>query len=185
MFLTHKILLKQTGEISYTPRDPVAVYEEGSVDLSETTNCIWSSDDWRQVSVDTWEVREITLPHWLPASEWIRSTTAWKWAWGCGADGLPETWQRALAYGNFSCAERLACAKLLKTKSFRSEFRVSLRMQLVAWIERPEDREYDSPFSPRQWDKLVNQYIERDAKYLDNALYRNRQAAGYPTEAAA
>lgn len=180
---THKILCKHTGEISYTPKDPVAVYEEGSVDLEETTTCIWSSDDWRHVSVNLWEVREITLPSWLSAGEWLASTTAWKWAWGCGADGLPETWQRALAYGGFSCAERMACAKLLKTKSFRSEFRASLRCQLVAWIEHPEDRKFNSPFSPRQWDKLINVHLEREAKYLDTALYRNRQAAGYPVEA--
>lgn len=180
---THQILLKQTGEISYTPRDPVALYKEGMVDLGETTTCILSSSDWRPVEVALWEVREVTLPSWLDPTEWLRNTTSWKWAWGCDADELPETWQRALAYGNFNCAERLACAKLLKTKTFRSEFRASLRRQLVSWIEHPEDREYDSPFSPRQWDCLINGRLAHEAKRLDEALYRNRQAAGVPAMA--
>lgn len=180
---THKILCKQTGEISYTPKSPVAVYEEGSVDLNETTTCIWSSDDWRLVSVNLWEVKNVTLPSWLSPGEWLQNTTSWKWAWGCGADGLPETWQRSLAYDNFDCAERLACAKLLKTKTFRSEFRASLRRQLVAWIEHPEDRKFGSPFSPKQWDCLINGHLAREAKYLDGALYRNRECGAYPTAA--
>ena len=178
---THQILLRQTGEVSYTPRDPVAVYEPGTVDLEETTSCCLSSDDWRLVSTKLWEVREITLPDWLAPEEWLRNTTVWKWAWGCGVDPeWPEAWQRTLAQGGFSCAQRIACVKLLGTKKFRSEFRASLKEQLVAWIENPEGRKYDRPFSQRQWDRLINVYVAREARQLDEALYRNREAAGCP-----
>ncbi|MFM8399775.1 MAG: hypothetical protein ACKOAH_18270, partial [Pirellula sp.] len=47
-----------------------------------------------------------------------------------------------------------ACTLLLKTQQFRSEFRRSLRDQLVRWI-RDEKPRYPSPFSPRQIDCLM------------------------------
>ena len=47
-----------------------------------------------------------------------------------------------------------ACTLLLKTQQFRSEFRRSLRDQLVRWI-RDEKPRYPSPFSSRQIDCLM------------------------------
>ena len=47
-----------------------------------------------------------------------------------------------------------ACSSLLKTQQFRSEFRRSLRDQLVRWI-RDEKPRYPSPFSSRQIDCLM------------------------------
>jgi hypothetical protein len=47
-----------------------------------------------------------------------------------------------------------ACSSLLITKQFRSEFRRSLRDQLVRWIDEDSPR-YPSPFSSKQIDCLM------------------------------
>jgi hypothetical protein len=170
---THQILCQHTGEISYTSKDPVAVWA-GQVDLTEQQDCILSSDDWRPVSVPKWEVREVTLPDWLSPEGWIRDSVYWKYCWGSGVDReWPEGWQRGLLRMN--TAERLACVKLLKVKTFRSEFRASLRDQLEKWLETPSDlRQHNSPFSTRQWDCLIDDRLAREAKYVDEGLYRSR-----------
>ena len=46
-----------------------------------------------------------------------------------------------------------AARQILAVRSFRSEFRQSMRDQLVAWLDTPsEDRKFRSPLSPRQWE---------------------------------
>lgn len=172
---THQILCQHTGEISYTRKDPVAVYVEGAVDLTETVSCILSSDDWRLVSVAKWEIRSVELPDWLAPEEWIRNTVKWKYAWGMGVDvNWPEAWQRGLA-GLEGSEAKLVCAKLLKTKTFRSAFRQSLRDHLVAWLETPADqRQYGSPFTTRQWECLMSVHTQLEAKRTDEYLYRCR-----------
>jgi len=177
-------LTRQLGENSTTPRDPVAVYDpEGvhrDITFKETTTCCLNSGDNRLVSTQLYGKTEVELPSWLDPNEWLRNRTAWKWAWGCGCDkSWPEAWQRYLAYqcgrvgGNTGegTARRLAVIKLLKVKNFRSEFRQSLRDRLESWLETPADeRQYDSPFSFRQWECLTR-YERRRAKCLDNQLY--------------
>jgi hypothetical protein len=170
---THQILCRHTGEISYTAKDPVAIFT-GQVDLEETTTCILSSDDFRLVSTKLWEVRSVELPDWLSPEEWIGSTVQWKYTWGFGVDtSWPESWQRGLK--NLCTTMRLACVKLLKVKNFRSKFRESLRDQLVTWLETaPESRQFDDPFSRRQWDALLTDRNNREAKQLSEYLYRCR-----------
>lgn len=166
---THQILCRHTGEYSHTAKDPVAVWT-GQVDLTEKQDCILNSDDWRPWTVDRWEIREVELPDWLEPQEWIRNTVSWKYLWGMGADrDWPESWQRAIIRMN--AAEKLACIKLLKVKNFRSEFRASLRQQLELWIAG--DRRYDTPFSHRQWDVLLQPQLVREADSIDRYLYRS------------
>lgn len=167
---THQILCRHTGEYSHTAKDPVAVWA-GQVDLSEKHQCILNSGDWRPVTVDLWEVREVELPDWLTPEEWIRDRVAWKYTWGLGVDPeWPEAWQRALK--GLDSAETLACVKLLKVKKFRSDFRASLREQLERWIEAsPDERKYDSPFSYRQWNALISRHVKREADGISRSLY--------------
>jgi hypothetical protein len=173
MLVTRKILFKQLGENSTTPRDPVGVVtDESKVDLEATTTCCLSFDDNRLVPKKLYSIGEVTLPDWLDPEEWLHDQTAWKWLWGLGADpNWPEAWQRGLLRLG-SSANRLAAIKLLRVKKFRSEFRKSLRGQLETWLETPrEDRQYDSPFSFRQWDCLVNRHVAIEAKQRDAGLY--------------
>lgn len=164
---THQILCRHTGEYSHTAKDPVAVWK-GQVDLAETHDCILNSGDWRPVTVDLWEVRDVELPDWLEPEEWIRDRVAWKYTWGMGVDPeWPEAWQRGLK--GLDSAEKLACVKLLKVKTFRSEFRASLRAQLEAWLEGKS--QYESPFSYRQWNALLSVHVKREADSTSRSLY--------------
>lgn len=167
---THEILFEHRGEVSYTKHDPVAVWK-GQVDLTETKGAILSNDDWRHVSVNRFSTAEIELPYWLSPSEWISNQTAWKYTWGLGCNqAWPENWQRGLL--RLSSEQTYVAAKLLKTKSFRSEFRAKMRMQLVAWLEGHS--EYESPFSWRQWDAITSHHDVKAAKREAEYLYRSR-----------
>jgi hypothetical protein len=138
------------------------------------------SEPWvDQVDLSTtgWEVHKIELPDWLSTEEYCTSYVKWKHFWGMGADPeWPEKWQRLLAR-NGSPADRLACIQLLKTKKFRSQFRNGLHDQLVNWLN--EER-YPSPFSPKQWNKLVNKYVGRRAAQLEADLRRDKSYYGVP-----
>ena len=132
-----------------------------------------------QVDLSTtwWELHEIELPEWLSTKEYCRSYIKWKHFWGLGGDPeWPEKWQRLLSRGG-SPADRLACIQLLKTKKFRSKFRSDLCAQLVNWLN---EECYPTPFSPRQWDKLVNKYVVWRAERLESDLRRDKSYYGVP-----
>jgi len=166
---TARILYEHLGEVSYTEKSPRAVVKEGDeavVDLEEKKRCIFSHDDWRTVEVNRWEIRDVVLPEWLSAEEWLRDPIGWQYLWidvslVYAIDDLdeakvllPEAWQRGLK--DLPEEWRRESLKLLKVKRFRSRFRESLRDQLVEWLETPEgERRYELPFSPRQWEALT------------------------------
>lgn len=186
---TYPILFEHTGQNSDTAKDPVAVYQPGMhyrgqpVALTETVICCLNWDDDRPVPTPRWAVIEVSLPDWLPPQEWIRQTIAWSWAWGLGLDPTwPEAWQRGLAYGRFSEAQRFALIKLLKTERFRSEFRRSLRAQVVAWLDSdPATRNHPSPLSPKQFQSLLNRWDVREAQRRSSGMYygyRYREMTG-------
>lgn len=158
------ILYIKAGENSTTPTTPLAAWRE-QVDLSTMAAYCASSTNDQIVSSPMYEVHEIELPSWMTTDEYCRSYFLWKLLWGCGAD--PE-WP-----------EKLALVQLLKTKKFRSEFRMGLRDQLVTWLNDTE-RRYASPFSKKQWDTLLNKYLLREAEQLWDKLYRNRFYQGVP-----
>jgi len=124
------------------------------------------------------EVHEIELPEWLSTEEYCKTYRTWKYFWGLGANPeWPEKWQRILVRKGYSPADRLACIQLLMTKKFRSKFRSDLCAQLKTWLE--EER-YPHPFSPKQWDKLVNKYVVWRAAQLETALNRDQSYYGVP-----
>lgn len=173
------VLFSQLGENSTTPMEPVAPWR-GQADLTAMVTCCVSSDFDMLVSVPAHEVRAVELPSWLSAAEWCANSVAWKYVWGAGVDPTwPEAWQRGLA--RLSFVERHAAAALLRVKNFRSEFRLSLRNQLVTWLEAPVAERRRSPLSERQWECLVRSPWA--AKGLEEALYRNRSWQGRPVEA--
>lgn len=169
---TVKILFtRKNNENATTALDPMAPWSE-QVDLEETGTFCASSDWDMLVPAKLYEVRDITLPSWMSADEWCRRSIEWKYVWGAGVDmSWPESWQRGLA--GMSFADRAAACKLLNTKKFRSNFRKSLRDQIVTWFETPaEARRYDSPLSARQWETIAlpSWQTKRDQE----AIYRAR-----------
>ena len=197
----HQIVFIQRGENSTTPRDPFAVllYQEGtklvvrdgrighetSVDLNETVTVCFSSDNDLLVKKNRFEVLEIEIPDWMTPDEWIRDSVGWKYTWEAGVDPKwPEEWQRGL-HRFRETSKRMACVQLLTTKNFRSDFRRSLRDQLVDWLETAvEFRQYDEPFSRKQWAALIDLRMERQAKNMDTRLYYHaRGADGAPRPA--
>lgn len=185
VLVTIKVLFsRKNNEMSSTPMYPVGPYVEGEVDLDAEGDFIWNNDDWRHVTAKLYEVCDVTLPEFLSVKEWVRDAVRWKWAWGCGVDPTwCEAWQRSLAFDGFNTAERIAVCKLLKVKKFRSEFRKSLRDQVVTWMETPvNERKYNSPFSNRQWNCLIRQPDLWHARNLDSNLYRDRNYIGAPVQ---
>jgi hypothetical protein len=186
---TARILFRHMGENSTTDHTPYAlvVKEEGravhavtsggaplTVSLDETgTRCI--SADWDALtSVNVYQVREVELPDWFNPQRYAALFIDLKYYLGRGAEiDWPEAWFDKLSgTRRFSAAQVLACIKLLKTRSFKSAFRQHLRDQLEAWLADPEPR-YDSPFSRRQWECLVNGYLALESKRLESSLYRS------------
>lgn len=185
----HLILFKHTGEQAVTPKDPVAVVErvEGDTaylvggetrNLTDTVQCIWYWDDWRQVTEPLYEVKEVMLPDWLTPAEWLRNTITLRYAVAFGADlaKWPEAWVRAFAA--WSEGTRYAIAPLLNANParMRSDFRKKLRQQVIDWIENPEDRQYGSPLSPRQIACITHSPWE--AERIATSVYRNRHFLG-------
>ena len=178
----------KNNENSTTPPDPIGEWLDGKcvrrgkateIDLKATSMHCVSYDNDMLVECNTYSLRQVTLPDWLSLDEWLDNTVRWKWAWAFGAkpDAWPERWQRVFAYDLKGSAEKLVCAKLLNTKKFRSEFRKSLRDQLIQWIES-DDRAHTSPFSGRQFDMLIQRRDLFEAKRLDENCYRNRNYTG-------
>lgn len=179
----HAILFKKTGENATTPPDATRLWAgPGSIDLTKTGTFCVSFDNDMLVTELLYSVSWVALPHWLSFAEFLGNETAWKWTWGFGVDAeWPESWQRGLNNPRIKGANLLACVTLLKTQNFRSDFRQSMRDRLVEWLETPaENRQYDSPFSPRQFECLLGKFDWLTAKRLDENLYRARGACGLP-----
>jgi hypothetical protein len=173
---TIRVLFQKTGENVTTAADPIRAFVDGADDhlLSIKESYCMSYDNDMLVTANKYEVHEVTLPSWLSVQSWADNVTAWKYLWGAGVDPTwCEAWQRGLR--GLDMAECMAAATLLKTKNFRSEFRKSLRDQIVAWLETPaEERKYRSPLSARQWEALIGDRGAIAAKRRSEGLYRNR-----------
>lgn len=173
---TVDVLFEATGELATTPYSPVAVWE-GQVDLDETRSALANSDMWMPVSIKRYKVLAVTLPDWLDVKEYLADEIGWNYAWRAyGVDpSWSEAWQRGLKSMRAMHGEAgiYAATKLL-SKNLRSEFRKSLRGQLVEWLETSADeRTHSSPFSRRQWDALVDKWTAREARDRSESVYRN------------
>lgn len=165
------VVLKQTGENQGT-LDVVAVLDGFDGDFDATVSVCISFDNNMLVKTKLYTKSVIRIPEWMDPKEFIRDSVKWGFAWNRGLDPvLPESWQRKLI--NLDGSLQVAVSKLLKTKSFRSKFRESLRDQLVAWLDGKSD--YERPFSPRQADALVSTYDVRGAKQADTDAYRSKR----------
>jgi hypothetical protein len=156
---TVMILFRHFGEVCYTPKSPTREWlgDADDVDLTEQKDCILSSDDFRPVKVNKWDVQPVEVPDWMEGDDYAANAFKWESLWTTsGAKTFPEDWQVYLALYVDEPKERHALAKLLAVKNFRSEFRQSLRDQVVAFIETPPDqRKYDKPLSWKQMSALL------------------------------
>ena len=151
--IKHNIWFYNYGEISYTAMSPVRVVSEPLPEPRRDTR-LQSSDDFRLINVIVGEAREVELPDGLQPELWIKYNLKFHHLW-CDhkkANELPINYQIELIH--FDEYRRKACVKLLCT-NLRSDFRKSLKAQLLNWLDNPNAREYDSPFSFKQWDNLT------------------------------
>lgn len=176
--VTRPILMTGEGnECACTRFYPLAPYVEGMVDLSKTKTYIMSNDNWMPVTDKVYSVANVEMPEWLSAEEWVRNDTAWKYARAFGLKWETHTPEMArfLAYGNMSQSARYVLIKLMQTKSFRSEFRASMKRQVEAWVATaPENRKYSFPLSPRQLDALYGPHDSINASRIANRTYYTR-----------
>ena len=155
--ITYNIIFTQGGDYTYSAYDvPVKEYNPETDDemLLQKHSQLWSWDDFRTDLVPKYEVRETDLPEWLPISFYI--SRGWY---------SPQQWRSVFDAPDFETAKwlltldmyaRPKIIQLLNTKKFRSEFRKSLRSQIVEWLEtEPDKRKYESPLSMRQWQALL------------------------------
>lgn len=149
---TYKVVYEFRGEWDTNKAvTPICLLEDFTGDLTEQKRGILSFDDFRPAMYDRWQVRSVQLPDWLPFDEWRRRPWDWHSVTQWGIED--ETLGRYLATLD---ERRFNALRKLMTKNLRSEFRKSLRDQVQAWLDAaPQDREYRSPLSPRQWDALT------------------------------
>ena len=182
----HNVLYEHLGDSVRDHFEPIALWT-GQVDLDE----VRVVDAYRpicKVPYPRYLVRRVELPNWLDVGEWIENHEPWSLTWGAGAaTSWPEPWQRFLAQSaasyrrrtrftieTHSHSQRLALIELLSTTTFRSEFRRSLRSQAEAWLStwwsfengRGPAPRFISPFSTRQWNRLVRPHHESAARRL-------------------
>jgi len=153
------ILCRHYGELTYTPKSPVREWKGDAdpADLTEQKPCIFSPDDFRPVQVNKWEVRPVEIPDWMTGDEYAQHASQWETVWAIkGAKDMPQDWQVYLALYVDNPTERVALTKLLAVQNFRSDFRRSLRDQVVSYIETPPDaRKYSRPLSWKQMSALT------------------------------
>lgn len=160
---THKVILHHSGEQSGTPKSPIKVYtDDHGLDLKAQQRCILNSDDWRIVMVDKYAVDTIDLPDWIDIDRYIYDPLSFEFLLRKMAifkiDPDTLTIGAATKLMAMPTKDVFACLSLLKVKNFRSEFRASLRGQLDEWLETDENT-FDSPFSYKQWECLLNNHI--------------------------
>lgn len=150
------------GEFVSTGYSIIAVYEGQDYPKDEMHNCIVNNDFWMPVQKPKYTILNVMIPDWMNPFEY--DSHKWKWYQAIGGNEElgREAYEKLIKIQNG--ALRLACVKLLKTKSFKSPIRESLKEHLVQWINN--DSKYDNPFSYKQQQVLVNEYIKREAKQI-------------------
>lgn len=183
-----QILTTHYGENATTPHSPAGPVvkidgnfvtyidwqkNEVAVDMTTTRKVCVAYDNDMLIETNQYGLAEVELPTWLEPTEWVARITEFKWLWGFGGKEFPESWQRDMI--GFSSAEKYVFCKLLNQQSFRSEFRKSLRDQVVAWLQTPrEERKWGRPLSQKQFRSLFTIYDQREAERIDKRLYSNR-----------
>lgn len=165
---TVRVLFEHRGENSDTAYSPVReMAPEETVPVEARTCCLYYDDN-QLVTINRFKELNLTLPSWLTVEEFASHPSQWTFMWAMGVEKTwSEEWQRRLV--RLNSESQYAYAKLLKTKSFRSEFRKSLRAQLETWLNG--SGAYASPFSPKQQSCVVNGYLAREAKNAATSHY--------------
>lgn len=179
LFTATPFLFVKDGENAPTPASPVRRWRNEDEPLLKVMATYCASFDFDMpVECHKYERHDVVLPSWLTPEEWLGALVDWKYVWGMGADPRwPEAWQRGLKRIGGSVERATACA-LLGAK-LKSEFRMKLRDQILAWIETPpEERKYASPLSHKQWDAATNVHAARAATNKAEGLYRDRSYLG-------
>lgn len=131
---------------------PVCREEEFSGNLDETVRGISGPDDFRPVQRRRWQVRDVDLPSWMSVEEYIRdyariSTRMYY---------IRDVGESAGRYMLELSGPSLRAFHQLMTANLRSEFKKSLKEQVITWLEKdPVDREYPSPLSDKQWQAIT------------------------------
>ena len=163
---TIKTVFEHFGENATTPYTPTCEYRNFTGDIEEKVSrfAFWD-DDQKFTSIPRYKVLDIEIPIWMTFDEWakeeyisLRSLIR---------DGLPKDTpkhyyrkiKKLKGFGKYSAV------KLLSPR-LRSDFRKSLKEQLIKWLDGEND--YDSPFSDKQWGCFKGQ---ADFKRLDNNIY--------------
>ena len=154
-------LAEQMGEYVYTPRTLREEYVGQPYDKEIMAKTIRSYDDWRPEPKLRWGLIDVEIPDWMTPNEYVGQEINWKYfkiIGGTEALGRKAYYRLIDLHGSL----RVACVKLLNTKNFRSDYRASLRLQLDKWIDG--DSPFSSPFSQKQQNSIVNEYIVIEAK---------------------
>lgn len=178
-----KVLYEHRGENADSAYSPVGVasveIRRRQVDLNEAKRVCVSYDNDMPTQIRRWKVHEVWLPDWLKVKEWASDVTRWAYFWALGGrPDWPEAWQRALSSltgGRLSAGARRAIFLLVDSQP-RTEFRTSVRSQVIRWAETPaDDRQYATPLSGRQMQYITKWYHVRDADRIANDLYYARR----------
>ena len=136
---------------------PISPLADFDGDLTETVSGIRSSDDYGHALYNRWQVRDIKLPSWLSFRDWKQNEPAYQRILFDASETLAENETLIRYLVTLDRRARTAIRKLM-TSNLRSSFRISLRSQVQSWLDSPQERHYDSPLSPRQWE-AITRYI--------------------------
>jgi hypothetical protein len=181
--------------------EPSASADQALIDADEAKldDTCWvfafEDDDQNRVEIPRYKVQTVWLPNWLLPERWIPQHLQWHWAWSFGVDPLwPQPWQEWFAYhergerDRIGWAGRLEAIRLLRTVTFKSEFRRQMRNRITEWLDtHPVERKYDSPLSPRQWQAVVQPHTSRISGQFEKEIYhsdRYRDILGAPAQMA-
>jgi hypothetical protein len=146
------VIFRRSTDLVYANWFPCAVV--GSRDLTEECEVFRASDDNDTVIVKKYEMGTVSIPDKVLTSDYIVHHYAID-AIVCRFDDKADnlTTEQIFALSELSHSALDAIATLLKTKTFRSEFRKSIRAQIDAWIAGKS--QYALPLTDRQMNAII------------------------------
>ena len=177
-----KIIFEYSGSRHENPNPTTKDLETTDVTKSRQydTSC---DGDWSHGQIlPIFEVRAVILPDWLTTKYFYTHTIDLRYLI---AYGMSFLWERKWIEGLLSIPDRnrFAIVQLLKAnpERMRSEFRISLRKQVIAWFEVPPDERIRiSPLSPRQMEVAVGPYGGRLESQISRSVYIHKEPWGEP-----
>lgn len=175
---TAKLLCKHEGEYSTTSHTPVREYKKADEHLlSEEKSVLYNSDFFLRTKVSRYRTSTHMIPEWMDCNYYLRNRCNLYFIWEVyGMEKLSETETHNMIYlMNQKGFEYVwAIGKLINTdrKKMNSTFRISLKDQIEAWLkEDPENHEWDSPLSKKQYSSYAKYCRMWEAEELSNHIY--------------